>query len=83
MALRAHVRRRGSADWRRRQSLWSGGRSLTAVAVMALPGCDNAQTAEASGCRAGLALLPHVEDALRGARVVGDNLAAMRYGAGT
>eukprot|EP00959_Pyramimonas_sp_CCMP1952_P102593 2146057-Pyramimonas_sp.AAC.1 len=39
--------------------------------------------AEVAGCRAGLALLPHLEGPTRMARIVGDNLAAVRYGAGT
>ena len=53
-----------------------------ASVVIALPGCDNAQVAEATGCRAGLSLLPHTVGR-RAARVVGDNLAVVRYGAGT
>eukprot|EP00959_Pyramimonas_sp_CCMP1952_P268650 5617109-Pyramimonas_sp.AAC.1 len=39
--------------------------------------------AEVAGCRAGLALLPHLSSPFWAARVVGDNLAAMRCGAGT
>eukprot|EP00959_Pyramimonas_sp_CCMP1952_P433465 9077244-Pyramimonas_sp.AAC.1 len=39
--------------------------------------------AEVAGCRAGLALLPHLRSPIRTAPVVGDNLAAVRYGAGT
>ena len=53
-----------------------------ASVVIALPASDNAQVAEATGCRAGLALLPHTSGR-RAARVVGDNLAVVRYGAGT
>ena len=55
---------------------------LLASTVVALPGCDNAQVAEATGCRAALALLAHTHGR-RAARVVGDNLAVVRYGAGT
>ena len=39
--------------------------------------------AEALGCRAALELLQHAEGGGRRARVVGDNLAVIRYGAGT
>ena len=71
----------GALLWRHDPHL--GAPRVVAAVVVALPGDDNAQTAEAAGCRAGLALLPHVVGPVRGARVVGDNLAAIRYGAGT
>eukprot|EP00959_Pyramimonas_sp_CCMP1952_P366901 7684428-Pyramimonas_sp.AAC.1 len=54
-----------------------------AVAIVALPSCSSAQMAEVAGCRAGLALLPRLRGPLRGAGIVGGNLAAIRYGAGT
>eukprot|EP00959_Pyramimonas_sp_CCMP1952_P237840 4969856-Pyramimonas_sp.AAC.1 len=38
---------------------------------------------EVTGCRAGLALLSHLKGPIRTARIVGDDLAAVRYGAGT
>ena len=53
-----------------------------ASTVVALPGCDNAQVAEATACRAALALLTYT-NGRRAARVIGDNLAVVRYGAGT
>ena len=56
---------------------------LVASCVVALPGVNNAQVAEACGCRAALALLASTRDLGRAARVVGDNLAVIRYGAGT
>ena len=51
--------------------------------VIALPGSDNAQFAETTGCRAGLGLLPGAEPDVCAARIAGDNLAVVRYGAGT
>ena len=54
-----------------------------ASCVIALPGSDNAQFAETSGCRAGLGLLTGADPEVRAARIAGDNLAAVRYGAGT
>ena len=51
--------------------------------IVALPDVDNAQIAEATGCRAALAALVHTDATHRAARVVGDNLAVVRYGAGT
>ena len=56
---------------------------LLASCVIAIPASDNAQLAEVSGCRAGLSLLAHTRPDVMGARIVGDNLAAVRYGAGT
>ena len=43
----------------------------------------NAQLAEATGCRGTLDLLTEVHSHPSTARVAGDNLAAVRYGAGT
>ena len=68
-------------------TLWhfppNGGEPIhLASTVVALPGCDNAQVAEATGCRAALALLTYTTGR-RAARVIGDNLAVVRYGAGT
>ena len=60
-----------------------GAPRLLASCVIALPGVDNAQVAESCGCRAALALLAHTHNRGRAARVVGDNLAVIRYGAGT
>ena len=51
--------------------------------VVAIPCSDSAQTAETTGCRAGLSLLDDCTEQGKAARVVGDNLAAVRYGAGT
>ena len=56
---------------------------LLASCVVALPSIDNAQTAEACGCRAALALLTATRERGHSARIVGDNLAVIRYGAGT
>ena len=54
-----------------------------ASSVVAIPSSDNAQLAEATGCRAGLGALARSTPDIRAARIVGDNLAAIRYGAGT
>ena len=51
--------------------------------VVALPDVQDSQIAEASGCRAALAGLANIDTNVRAARVVGDNLAVVRYGAGT
>ena len=50
---------------------------------MALPGVDNAQVAEAVGCRSVLALLSGLRPMQRTVRIVGDNLSVIRYGVGT
>ena len=71
----------GATLWRR--DCEGGPPQLAASCVVALPGTDNAQIAEATGCRAALALLTGPDPDYRAARVVGDNLAAVRYGAGT
>ena len=61
------------------------GRSPTQIAsiVVALPDVSDSQIAEATACRAALACLANVTTDIRAARVVGDNLAVVRYGAGT
>ena len=71
----------GATLWR--HSLDGSAPRLIASCVIALPGSDNAQFAETSGCRAGLGLLPAADPDLRAARIAGDNLAVVRYGAGT
>ena len=55
---------------------------LLASCVVAMPSVDSAQVAEASGARAALSLLAACRSYGRAARVVGDNLAVIRYGAG-
>ena len=61
--------------------------TLVASAVLALPTSTDSQVAEVAACQLGLRLLFIVSLRLpcpvRAARVVGDNLAAVRYGAGT
>ena len=52
-------------------------------AVTALPWDIGAQVAEAAGCRAALGLLAELRVPTRAARIVGDNLAVVRFGAGT
>ena len=56
---------------------------LLASCVLAMPSLRSAQIAEASGARAALALLAACRSYGCAARVVGDNLAVIRYGAGT
>ena len=51
--------------------------------VVAIPGCDNAQLAEATGCRYALEALTRSTPGPSSVRIVGDNLAAVRYGAGS
>ena len=57
--------------------------SRIASTIVAIPCSDSAQVGETSGCRAGLGLLDCLSDTDTSARIVGDNLAAVRYGAGT
>ena len=57
--------------------------SRIASTIVAIPCSDSAQVGETSGCRAGLGLLDCLSDTETSARIVGDNLAAVRYGAGT
>ena len=56
---------------------------MEAKAVVAIPWDASAQVAEAHGCRAALRLLQVYAGGERRARVAGDNLAVIRYGAGT
>ena len=68
--------------------LWQhtpGGAGPVQVAetTVALPWNASAQLAEAYGCRAALELLDSVDADCRRARIVGDNLAVVRYGAAT
>ena len=51
--------------------------------VVAIPWDAGAQVAEAIGCRAALYLLLDLPTANKSARIVGDNLAVVRFGAGT
>ena len=51
--------------------------------IIAIPATTNAQLAEATGCRGALGLLAEVHPHPSTARIAGDNLAAIRYGAGT
>ena len=71
----------GATLWRHRRD--GGPPDLVASCVVAIPGCDNAQLAEATGCRAGLGLLLPEDPDYRAARIIGDNLAVIRYGRGT
>ena len=50
--------------------------------VIAIPQPITAQVAEVTGCRGALGLLPQIGARHTSARVVGDNLGAIRYGAG-
>ena len=56
---------------------------MVAAAVVAIPWNASAQLAEAFGCRAALELLWRYGNGVGRARVVGDNLAVIRYCAGT
>ena len=51
--------------------------------MVAIPWNATAQMAEAMGCCAALALLRRAQGGPRRARIVGDNLAVIRYGAAT
>ena len=81
----------GSADGRvagAGATLWGhhlGGGSpvCLARARAAIPWPASAQVAEAVGCRLALSLLTALRPERRAARVVGDNLVVVRYGAGT
>ena len=83
------LRRRGREGGRGRSDSLAlparGGGELIHIAptIVALPDVDNAQIAEATGCRAALAALIRTDANRRAARVVGENLAVVRYGAGT
>ena len=54
-----------------------------ATTVVAMHWDANAQVAEAVGCRVAVELLSQLRTHTRTARVVGDNLAVVRHGAGT
>ena len=63
--------------------LLGGPPTCIARAAVALPWDASAQVAEAVGCRTALALLAELRPRTRAARVVGDNLAVVRYCAGS
>ena len=71
----------GATLWRHDPD--GGSPMLVASVVTALPDVSDSQSAEATACRAALACLANVAADTRAARVVGDNLAVVRYGAGT
>ena len=71
----------GAVLWR--HHIGGGEPSVEAKAVVAIPWDASAQVAEAHGCRAALRLLQLHAGGQKRARVVGDNLAVIRYGAGT
>ena len=58
-----------------------GHREVIAVCVVALPGEEHAQIAEAWGCRAGLFLLRTAAQHSGTATITGDNLMVVRRGA--
>ena len=70
----------GATLWRHEHD---GPPTLLAHASVALPGVDNAQVVEAVGCRSALSLLTGLAPTQRVVRIVGDNLAVIRYGVGT
>ena len=59
-----------------------GARQPVARAVAALPAVSHTPEAEAWGCRIALELLAAAQPAIRHARVVGDCINVVRYGAG-
>ena len=71
----------GAALWR--HNVGGGGPTCVARTSVAIPWGASAPLAEAIGCRAALDLLRQVGGSGRRARVVGDNLGVVRYGAGT
>eukprot|EP00959_Pyramimonas_sp_CCMP1952_P338063 7079737-Pyramimonas_sp.AAC.1 len=71
----------GAAFWC--HNLETGRPDLVGIGIAALPSSDSAQAAEVAGCRAGLSLLSFTACRGQRARVVGVNLGAIRYGAGT
>ena len=71
----------GATLWRHDPT--TGAPIQIASIVVALPDVHDSQIAEATGCRAALAGLARLDTEVRAARVVGDNLAVVRYGAGT
>ena len=81
IADRAKVAGAGAILWR--HSPTGGPPTRLASCIVAVPGSDSAQMGETTGCRAGLGLLQALHTHAHAARIVGDNLAAVRYGAGT
>ena len=77
----AHVSGAGAILWRHDPA--GGPPTRLATVTVALPDGPGAQVAEAAGCRAGLGLLRGLAVPARRARVLGDNVPAIRYGAGT
>ena len=71
----------GATVWH--HSLQGHGPRRLASRIIAIPTATNAQLVEATGCRGALDLLLHAHPRSATARVAGDNLAAVRYGAGT
>ena len=71
----------GAALWA--HHLGGGGPTLVCTSVVAIPWDATAQVAEAIGCCAALRLLRVRGSGARRARVVGDNLAVIRYCAGS
>ena len=63
-------------------SCQDGTRAILARVSVALPGTQLAVVAEAWGCRVGLEVMMRHFPALRSCRVIGDNLAGVRYCAG-
>ena len=70
----------GAAIWQ--HHLQGGAPTRVASAVVAIPWDASAQVAEAVGCRTALGLLLDLPTEQRCARMVGDNIAVVRYGAG-
>ena len=66
-----------------KHNLGGGAPTPVAHAIVSIPRDASAQVAEAHGCCAALRLLREVEGGPKRARVVGDNLAVIRYGAAT
>ena len=71
----------GAVLWR--HNLGGGAPTVVDRVSIAIPHGASAQVAEAHGCCAALQLLRRVDEGPRRARVVGDNLAVIRYGAAT
>ena len=78
---RRQVAGAGATIWE--HCLSGGPPRCIATAVVAIPWQATAQVAEAIGCRTALEMLHTLKAGRRSARVVGDNLAVVRYCAGT
>ena len=79
IALRDKVAGGGAIIWEHRDG---GYPSPVGIAVLAFPGSRDSMVAESGACRTGLQLLNQLPDPrCRAARVVGDNLPVIRYGA--